>query len=384
MDFKNQHSGRDVNIFSEIGDLAAVHQAINLAQGCPDYALDERLKNFLIEATHHDMNPYASKYVLPFMKENLLEFNLRRANPIQVTPDEISIVPGATYGMYVAFASFLEPGDEVIILEPCYNTYVPAVEIRRAKAVFVQMEGMEPDWEKIRSALTERTKAIIVNSPNNPSGKVWATEDWNQLWELIKDTSVVVISDEVYDLVCYDGREFQSAFHHPEIKKRCFCIYSFEKMFHISGWKASYIIAPRDFTEAFRKIHQYLTFTVNAHAQYALGKYLQVFDISANERFFQDKRDLFCNLVQDLPFEIEAKAEGGYFQTLTFNRELYPIPDKEFSELLIREAQVASIPYSAFYHDLKDSGRIRFCFAKKDETLIRAVDNMRHLFKGLS
>ncbi len=383
--FKDRHSGDDLNIFCELAKKAEEYGAINLAQGSPDYAPDSRLTAFLQEAIHHDMNTYASVCVLPVMQENLIRFNLNRPKPLEVKADEITLVPGATYGMYVAFASFLEPGDEVIILEPCYNTYVPAVEIRRSQPVFVQMPGPEIPWETIKEAITPRTKAIIVNSPNNPTGKVWDRTDWECLWELIKDTDIIVISDEVYDLLCYDRHEFRSAWHHPEISKRCFCIYSFEKMFHISGWKASYIIAPPEYTRAFRKIHQYLTFTVNAHAQFALGNFLQVFDVDCNKSFFQAKRDLFCELLEGLPLEISHKAGGGYFQTVSFCRQTFPYSDREFAELLIREAKVACVPYSAFYHDGRDTGQLRFCFAKKDETLIQAAEQLKEFFaKNLS
>ena len=385
IEFKDRHSGNDLNIFSELAAQAEEYGAINLAQGSPDYAPDSRLTEFLQQAIHHDMNAYASACVLPLMQENLIRFSLSRPKPISVTEDEVTLVPGATYGMYVAFASFLEPGDEVIIIEPCYNTYVPAVEIRRAQPVFVQMPNSEIPWELIQQAITPRTKAIIVNSPNNPTGKVWDPTDWDLLWELIKDTDIIVISDEVYDLLCYDGHKFLSASHHPEIAQRCFCIYSFEKMFHIAGWKASYIIAPPEYTAAFRKIHQYLTFTVNAHAQFALGNFLQVFDVNQNRELFRAKRDLFCELFTGLPLEIIQKAEGGYFQTLSFCRETFPYSDREFAELLIREAKVACVPYSAFYHDGRDTGQLRFCFAKKDETLIRAAEQLKEFFaKNLS
>ncbi len=380
MKFKKRHSGSQLNIFTEIADLSTKHNSIDLSQGSPDYELDSRLKDFLIEATNHDMNPYASKFVIPLLQKNLLQFNHRLIHPLMVNEHEVSVVPGATYGMYVAFSTFLEPDDEVIIIEPCYDTYLPAVEIRRAKPVFVNLsENFEIDWQQIKDAITKKTKAIIINSPHNPTGKIWREKDWNTLWQIIEPTDIVVISDEVYHLISYDGHEFYSAYHHPEIKNRCFCIYSFEKMFHISGWKASYVVASKRFTKALRNIHQYLSFTVNLHAQYALAKYIETFEVEKNKIFFQKKRDLLCDLLEDLPLHIHSLAEGGYFQTINYKSD---ITDKFFAEMLIRNAKVATIPYSAFYHDRRNSGNIRICFAKKDETLIQAAENLKNFFKN--
>ena len=382
MDFKKRHSGRELNIFTEIGEYAEIHNAINLSQGTPDYPLDKTLANFLIEAVGHDMNSYASQFALPVLKENLIKFNLKRSNPLTVCEKELSIVPGATYAMYVAFATFIEAEDEVIILEPCYETYIPAVEIRKAKPVFVCMtDDNEINWQKIKDSVTKKTKAIIVNSPHNPTGIIWSQKDWDTLWEIIKDTSIIVISDEVYDMVCYE-QKFYSASHHPAIKNRCFCIYSFEKMFHISGWKASYVIASSKFTKAFQRIHQYLTFTVNSHAQYALAKYLEVFDAELNRSFFQNKRNLFCSLLKELPIHIHEPAKAGYFQTVGFKQFEPRASDKDFTKLLIEKAKVAAIPYSAFYSEQRDTGNLRFCFAKKDETLIQSAENLKYFFEN--
>lgn len=380
MILENLQYESNLNIFSEIAELAAQYDALNLAQGSPDSPLDQRLKEFLIDAASHDMNPYAAAFMLPVLKESIIQFNARRKFPLKLHESEIMVVPGATYGMYVAFASFLKPGDEVIILEPCYDTYRHAIEIRNAKPVFIDLkQNNEPDWEKIKSSVSKKTKAIIINSPQNPTGKIWSAADWDLLWEIIENTQIVVISDEVYDVLHYGRQEFISAYHHPEIRHRCFCVFSFEKMFHISGWKAGYVIASPEYISAFSRIHQCLTFTVNVHAQYALSKYLDVFDAEKQKLLFLEKRNLFNNLMRDLPFELAEPSEGGYFQTVNFLNYNSYLSDKEFSELLVRKAQVAAVPYSAFYHDKKNTGKLRFCFAKKDETLFQAAENLKRM-----
>ncbi len=382
MNFKKFHSKNEVNIFTEIGKLASEFNAVNLSQGSPDYDLGDEMKKFLMEGIHTDLTQYCATSILPDLEKNLLNFIARRPIPIHVFNKEIAVSIGATYSLYVSLATFLEAGDEVIVLEPCYETYEPAIGIRNAIPVYVPMdENFEPNWQKIKDSITEKTAAIIINSPHNPSGKLWEEKDWNQLWEIIKDTKIIVISDEVYQVITYDGKPHYSAFHHPEIKERCFCIYSFEKIFHISGWKASYIIANEKFVKCFNNIHQYLSFTINVYAQFALAKGLEIFDIEKNIQFFERKRDLFCDLMKDSPFQISEKTQGGYFQTVDFSEFSKGISDKDFSISLIKNFKIASIPYSAFYHNHKNTGKLRFCFAKKDETLLLAAENLQELLK---
>lgn len=379
--FKSRHTGKETNIFTEVCELAVQHDAVNLSQGSPDYAIDSRLKDFLIEAAGEDMNPYASNFALPYLKQSLIRFNAARQNPLFLEDHEISIVPGATYGIYIAFTTFLEPGDEVILLEPCYDTYLPAVEMMKAIPVCVPLdENFEVDWNLLEKSITSRTKSIIVNSPQNPTGKIWDEQEWQNLWELIKDTDIIVISDEVYDLICYDGKPFISAFHHPAIKERCFCIYSFEKMFHVSGWKASYVIASEECTKAFRQIHQYLTFTINMHSQHAIAKYLDVFNVDEHQNFLQQKRDLMLEVFSGLPLEPAIIAQGGLFQTFRYATSS-SYDDADFAFNLIRRAKVASIPYSAFYCDGRSTGYLRFCFAKKEETIREAADRLHAYWK---
>ncbi|WP_187478175.1 aminotransferase class I/II-fold pyridoxal phosphate-dependent enzyme [Amniculibacterium sp. G2-70] len=380
MKFRKRHSAGKVNIYTEIAELANQHFAVNLSQGSPDFHPDPRLQNFLIEAADQNLFQYASVSELPILTENLIKFNKKRNHPLELSENELAVIPGATYGIHLALATFLEPEDEVIVIEPCYETYAPAIEIRGAVPVYFQMEeNYSIDWDKLKSLIRKKTKGIIVNSPSNPTGKVWKKEDWDQLWEVIKNTDILVVSDEVYDLLCYDHREFYSARLHPEIKNRSFSVFSFEKMFHISGWKASYITGTEKFMSAFKDLHQYLSFNINVYSQYALAKYLEVFDAEEHRKFYQSKRNFFYHLLEELPFDLDPKVEGGYFQTVGFKNIKPYMSDLEFSKWLIETIKVAPIPYSAFYHDHIDTGKIRLCFAKHEDTIVQAVENLKKI-----
>lgn len=381
MNIKKKHTGSDLTIFSEMSALALKHSAVNLSQGFPDYEIDPKLKKLLSKATEENHNQYASLSGNPQLIQNLVTFNQNRAKPISVSQNEITIVPGATYGIYAALSTILSPGDEVIVFEPCYDSYVPSIEMNGGIPIFVALDdNFEPNWESFKKALSERTRAVIINSPHNPTGKIWNSKNFESLWNNIKDSEIFVISDEVYDLLIYDENEFYSAFHHSELRKRSFCIFSFGKMFHITGWKIGYVIANEDLSIAFRRIHQYLTFCVNAPAQKALADYLEIFDVQKNKNGLQDKRNYFIERLSETPFKILDKAEGGYFQIANF-KEIQPkMNDKEFSVWITEKIKVAVIPVSAFYSAKEDTGKIRFCFTKKQETIDKAILNLKQLF----
>ncbi len=380
MKLPRKHSGSDLTIFSEMSALAQKNKAVNLSQGFPDYEIDPRLKKLLAEAADRNFNQYAPLSGNPELIDNLITFNSDRPQKLVFNKEEITVIPGVTYGIYAALTAILQPGDEVIVFEPCYDSYVPSIEMNGGIPVFVQLnENFELNWNDLKNAVTEKTRAVIINSPHNPSGKIWNAEAINQFYECIKDTDIIVISDEVYDLLVYDDHEFVSAFHHPELRKRSFSIFSFGKMFHITGWKIGYIIAEPELMNAFRRIHQYMTFCVNAPAQYALARYLEVFDVQENRRVIQQRRDLFVEMMKDTPFKISARANGSYFQTANFRGFHDAVSDKEFAVWLTEKYKVATIPVSAFYHDQKNTGNIRFCFAKKEETIVKAVENLKQL-----
>ena len=370
-----KHSGSDFTIFSEMTALAQKHDAVNLSQGFPDYEIDERLKKFLAEGTEKNFNQYAPMSGNPLLIENLMEFNQRRK--IEVSKENITVSPGATYAIFTALASVISFGDEVIVLEPNYDSYVPAIEMNGGKPVFVSLnENFEVSFDALQKAITEKTKAIMINSPHNPSGKIWTKNDWEKLSQILENTEIILISDEVYDVLTYDDQEFFSAFHHPKLRERCFSIFSFGKMFHLTGWKVGYVLASEELSLAYRRVHQYLSFSVNAPAQYALAKYLEVFDVKENIKTMQNKRDFFLKEITDLPFKLNEKAEAGYFQILDFSN-ISDLSDKDFAIWLTEKAKVATIPVSAFYHDQKNTGKVRFCFAKKEETILKAVENLK-------
>ena len=375
MKLPKKHHGAETTIFAKMTALALQENAANLSQGFPDDEIHPHLKKLLAEATANNYNQYAPMNGLPMLVETLIDFNQKRN--ISVSKDELTVVPGATYGIYTAIASIIEYGDEVIVLEPSYDSYVPAIETNGGKPVFVSLnEQFEADFEAIKKAITEKTKAIIINSPHNPTGKIWKKADFEQLYQMIKDTEIMVISDEVYDLITFDENKFYSICHHPELKNRSFAIFSFGKMFHITGWKVGYILAPEELTNAFRSVHQYLCFSVNTPAQYALAKHLENFEVNANALYLQQKRDFFLSEMKDLPFNFTEKTEGSYFQLAKY-KQISDLGDREFSIWLTKECKVATIPLSAFYQDLRNTGFVRFCFAKKEETVLKAVENLK-------
>lgn len=374
---KRKHSGKDLTIFSEMTALAQQNNAVNLSQGFPDYEVDDRLKKLLAEGTEKNFNQYAPMSGLPVLVENLITFNQTRKIPISLFKENITISPGATYAIYTALAAIVNFGDEVIVLEPSYDSYVPAIEMNGGLPVFVSLKNdFEVDFDMLKNAISEKTKAIIINSPHNPSGKIWKKYDWDQLASIIDATEIIVISDEVYDILTYDENEFYSAFHHPKLRERCFSIFSFGKMFHITGWKVGYILASEELTLAYRRVHQYLSFSVNSPSQYALAKYLEIFDAEENRKIMQQKRDFFLHEFKNLPFSLKEKAEAGYFQVLGYEK-ISNVSDKEFAIWLTEQAKVATIPLSAFYHDETNTGMIRFCFAKKEETIADASSKIK-------
>ncbi len=379
MKLTKKHTGTAVTIFTEMSALAQKNNAINLSQGFPDYEIDDRLKQLLAKATQQNFNQYAPLSGNPLLIQNLIEFNRKRENPIYFNGPEICIIPGATYGIYTALATIIEPNDEVVLIEPAYDSYRPAVEMQGGIPISISLnENFEMNWEDLKAKINPRTRAIIINTPHNPSGKIWSFDDWEQLWNIIKDTEILVISDEVYDLITFDDYQFTSAQHHPELKKRAFSVFSFGKMIHITGWKVGYILAPESLMAAFRSIHQYLVFCVNAPAQQALAEYLEVFDVQENRNFMQQKRDFFLSEMKETPFTLKNRAEGGYFQVLGYEK-FSDKNDKDFAVLLTEQHQVATIPMSAFYSNQTNTQSVRFCFTKKEETIMNAVKNLKKL-----
>ncbi|HYD20567.1 MAG TPA: methionine aminotransferase [Flavipsychrobacter sp.] len=380
MKLPRTHSATGTTIFTTMSALAGGHNAINLSQGFPDFPIDDRLGTMLHVAANVGFNQYAPMPGLPVLRETIAA-NFKRRYNLDIDPDtEITITPGATYAIYTAFTAILERGDEVIILEPAYDSYIPNIEMNGARAVPVSLSapGFSVDWNKVKAAITPKTKAIIVNTPHNPSGAVWSKEDWDTLAELVRDTEIFILSDEVYEQLIFDGLKHYSVLEHPELRSRSFALYSFGKVFHNTGWKIGYCIAPPDLTTAFRHIHQFLAFSVNTPAQYALSQYLQLEDVAPVHIMLQEKRDYFLELMKQTPFTILKPTSGSYFQLASYE-QVSDMPDMEFAQWLTKEHGVATIPVSAFYSNKEDNKLIRFCFAKKEETLQYAIERLTKL-----
>ncbi|MBL7765555.1 MAG: aminotransferase class I/II-fold pyridoxal phosphate-dependent enzyme [Chitinophagaceae bacterium] len=368
-------------IFTVMSALAKEHQAINLSQGFPDFPISNDLIGDTYEAMRAGHNQYAPMPGLPELRQAIAQ-KVNHLYKSSINPDtEVTITPGATYGIYTALTCFLNPGDEVIVLEPAYDSYIPNIELNGGIAVCVPLKfpDYSVDWDAVKHAITPKTRSIIINSPHNPTGYVWTSEDMKMLDELTRNTDIIIISDEVYEHITFDAMPHESILKYPSLFARSFVIYSFGKVFHTTGWKMGYCIAPEPFMQEFRKVHQFLSFSTNTPMQVGLSRYLQ------NEQaylslpaFFEEKRNLFLDLIKDTPFTLHAPTKGSYFQLLGYDK-ISALPDKEFAIWLTREIGVACIPVSAFNHDGKDDHLVRFCFAKQDETLIAAAERLKKL-----
>ena len=375
-----KHSATGTTIFTVMSALATECGAINLSQGFPDFAIDERLAGLIHEATTGNFNQYAPMPGLPLLRHAIAK-DLHARYGLSVDADsEVTVTPGATYGIYTAFTSFLQPNDEVIVLEPAYDSYIPNIEMNQAKAVCVPLlaPAFTVDWNAVKAAVTPKTLAIIVNTPHNPTGATWDKEDWDELANLVRDTNIIVVSDEVYEQLVFDGKKHFSVLQHEELKERSFAIFSFGKVFNNTGWKIGYVVAPTLLTQAFRHVHQFIAFSINTPAQYAIANYLSQESLPDIGALMQRKRDYFLNLIKGLPFSINQAASGSYFQTVGYNL-INDMPDLEFAKWLTKEYGVATIPLSPFYSSKKDDKLIRFCFAKKEETLDEAVSRLSKL-----
>ena len=375
-----KHNAAPTTIFTVMSALASKHNAINLSQGFPDFPLDDRLSGLLHEAAATGWNQYAPMAGLPALRKAISDDFLKRYAVSIDADTEITVTPGATYAIYAAFTAILQPGDEVVVLEPAYDSYLPNIQMNGAKVVPVGLDAPDfgVDWNKVKAAMSAKTKAIIINTPHNPTGAVWSREDWDTLADVVRDTDCFILSDEVYEQLIFDGKRHYTVLEHPELRHRSFALYSFGKVFNNTGWKIGYCIAPPALTDAFRKIHQFAAFCVNTPAQYALAAYMSSGIANGVGAMMEGKRNFFLDLLRDLPFTVFRPAGGSYFQTVGYG-QISDMPDMQFAQWLTERYGVATIPVSAFYHDGRDDKLIRFCFAKKEETLMAAAERLRAL-----
>lgn len=367
-------------IFTVMSALATEHKAVNLGQGFPDFECAPELVNAVNAAMQAGHNQYPPMTGVPALRE-AVALKIEALHGHAYNPNtEITITAGATQAIITAILAIVHAGDEVIVLDPCYDSYVPNIELAGGKAVRVPLTPgtFRPDFAKISAAITPRTRAIIINSPHNPSATIWTAEEMRQLEDLLAPTDILLISDEVYEHMVFDGAEHQSAARFAGLAARAFIVSSFGKTFHVTGWKVGTVAAPAALTAEFRKVHQFNVFTVNTPVQHGLAAYLQdptpYLQLPA---FYQAKRDLFREGLAGSRFKL-LPSTGSYFQCVDISA-ISDLNEADFCQWLTREVGVAAIPLSAFYGDGFDQRVVRFCFAKKDETLRAALERLRKL-----
>ena len=379
---KAPHMG--TTIFSVMSALAAEKKAVNLGQGFPDFACDPHLTDLVTEAMREGHNQYPPMPGVAPLREAVAHkieaLYGRRYN----AASEITVTAGATQAILAIILAIVHPGDEVIVLEPCYDSYVPNIELAGGRVVRVPLTpgSFRPDFDRIRAAINTRTRAILINTPHNPSGMVWTREEMLTLQEILAPTQVVLISDEVYEHMVYAPLQHWSAAQFEGLAARAFIVSSFGKTYHVTGWKVGTVAAPTNYTAELRKVHQFMVFTVNTPMQHALARYMAdpapYLELPA---FYQRKRDLFRAGLAQTHFKL-LPGEGTYFQCADISELNVPeknLSEADFCKWLTAEIGVAAIPLSAFYGGGFDQKVIRFCFAKKDETLLAALDKLKGL-----
>ena len=369
-------------IFSVMSALATEHKAINLGQGFPDFACDPALPALVNQAMVDGHNQYPPMPGVPALRQAIAQkTELLYGRP--TNPDtEVTVTAGASQALFTAILALVHPDEEVIVLEPCYDSYIPAITLAGATPVRVPLQAktFAPDFARIKAAITAKTRAIIINTPHNPSGTIWSEADMLQLQSLLAPTRIIVISDEVYEHMVYDGALHASAARYPELAARSVIVSSFGKTFHVTGWKVGYVIAPTAITAEFRKVHQFNVFTVNPAVQIGLAHYLQ--DPAHYQQlpaFYQHKRDLFTQGLANSALQLEP-CTGTYFVRASYaNLPQAHMSELEFCQWLTHSIGVAAIPMSAFYADKVEQQLIRFCFAKQDSTLEQAIQKLQSL-----
>lgn len=368
------------SIFSTMSALAQQHQAINLSQGFPDYPIDPLLISYAREAMEQGHNQYAPMAGVAALRRAIASKILRCMNVMTDEEREITVTPGATAALHAALGAFIGPGDEVIVLEPAYDSYIPAVRSYGGIPVSVQLEGPDfcMDAEKIAAHIGPRTRMLILNNPHNPTATLGTSEDLDRLAAALRDSPVLLLSDEVYEHLVYDGVRHASVLQHPELRERSIAVFSFGKVFHATGWKIGYSVAPPDLSQALRQVYQFMCFSAHTPSQFALARYLE--EPSRYTRlpeFFQTKRDFFSGLLQQSRFRA-LPSRGTYFMLADYS-SISEIPDTEFVQELLIQHKVAAIPLSPFYSQAPRQTLIRFCFAKKETTLQQAAERLQHV-----
>lgn len=377
MNYRSKLPDIETTIFTIMSQLAAEHKAINLAQGFPDFACSRQLVDLAKKYAHHGWNQYAPMPgVLP-LREKIAE---KTSDLYQYSPDpdsEITITCGATEACYTAISAFIGQGDEVIIFEPAFDSYAPAVRLQGGVPVFIELSYpcFDIPWDEVKHRISPKTRMIVINSPHNPTGSILRQSDVEALEELVRGTDILILSDEVYEHVVFDGAEHISLLGYDSLRDRLLSIFSFGKTFHTTGWRVGYCVARAPLMKEFRKVHQYITFAAPTPLQYAIADFLENKEAYRSlPAFYQTKRDHFIGLMQSSRFTC-APSAGTYFQLFSY-KSVSDMPDTEMAEWLTREAGVATIPISVFYRSGRDDKVLRFCFAKETVTLEKAAERL--------
>jgi len=370
----------ETSIFAVMSGLANQYNAINLSQGFPDFPVSRELIELIYLYMLAGKNQYAPMPGVPELRQAIAR-KIDKLYAKKVNPDtEITVTAGATQALFTAITAFVGKGDEAIIFEPAYDSYDPAVKLNGGIPKYISLSSpdFKIDWQQVKETINDKTKLIIINTPNNPGGFVFSEEDMQQLTAITRDTNIVVISDEVYEHIIFDGLQHQSALKFDELFQRTIAVYSFGKTFHATGWKTGYVVAPENLMTEFRKVHQFNVFSVNTPIQYALADYLKdAQNYLSLPAFYQQKRDFFVDNLQGSRFKV-IPSHGTYFQLLDYSA-ISDLPEFDFAVWLTKEKGVAAIPVSSFYHDKKNQQILRFAFPKEEETLLKATEILKKI-----
>ena len=379
-------------IFTVMSALASEHKAINLGQGFPDFPCDRALIEHVNQAMLNGRNQYPQMIGIPELRHGIQEKIKSLYGHEYELDSEITITAGGTQGILTAVLCCVSPGDEVVIIEPAYDSYRPAIDLAGGKAIAVslatirdehnQVSSYEIPWDQLEKVINPKTRLIMINTPHNPTGMVWQRSDLDKLASLVKNTNALILSDEVYEHMVYDGAQHESIARHPELVNRSFLVSSFGKTYHVTGWKVGYVAAPAALTREFRKVHQFNVFTVNTPMQFGLAKYLEEAEHYLSlPQFYQSKRDFFRAGLKETGFKL-LPVLGTYFQCVDYSKIQSPqskLNEADFCAWLTTEIGVAAIPVSAFYETPIESGVVRFCFAKQEHTLTDALHRLKNL-----
>jgi methionine aminotransferase len=367
-------------IFSVMSALAAEHGAINLAQGFPDFECSPKLVELVNHYMKAGFNQYAPMPGVMKLREKIAEKTQELYSATYNPDTEITVTPGGTHALYAAISAFIGEGDEVIIIEPCYDSYLPAIQVNGGRAVFAELKypTYKIDWDEVKKLVNYKTKMIIINTPHNPTGTTLSAQDMQRLEKIVKNSEIIVLSDEVYEHIIFDGVEHQSVARYPKLAERSIIVSSFGKTYHTTGWKMGYVLAPTNLTTEFRKVHQFMCFSANTPVQYAIADFMEDKDAYLQlSNFYQEKRDYFQKLIKGSKFKL-MPCLGSYFQLLDYGK-ITQEKDTDYAVRLTKEFKIASIPTSVFYHKNIDNHVLRFCFAKQNETLEKAAEKLHKI-----